>query len=128
MRICFVIVAVLLSIPFLIVTSCTKPVATPPEPPVTISITPKSGKAGTEFAISCNNLTGGSGIKIKVLQADGTLVIDRAVTSNNLSTFATSISTFGFDPGHYQSRLDDGVGKLLSMDEFDIVGTKEPVA
>jgi len=124
MRICFVIIAVLISFPFLIGISCTNPVAIPPEPSVTISITPKSSKAGTEFAISCNNLSGDSGIKIKVLQADGTLVIDRAVTSNNLSTFATSISTFGFDPGHYQCRLEDGNGKLLTMDEFDITGTK----
>jgi hypothetical protein len=124
MRICFVIFAVLLSIPFLIGTSCTKPVATPPEPSVTISITPKSGKAGTEFAISCNNLKGNSGIKIKVLQADGMPVIDRAVTSNNLSTFATSISTFGFHPGHYQCRLVDGAGKQITFGEFDITGIK----
>jgi hypothetical protein len=72
-------------------------------------------------------LKNGNGVRIKILQSDGTLVIDRAVASDNSSTFATSISTFGFDPGHYQCRLEDGVGKLITVDEFDITGTKKIV-
>jgi hypothetical protein len=72
-------------------------------------------------------LKNGNGVRIKILQSDGTLVIDRAVASDNLSTFTTTISTFGFDPGHYQCRLEDGVGKLITVDEFDITGTKKIV-
>jgi len=137
MRIYIIIFAVLLSITFLTGISCTKPaestnitasqptVVTPPAPPVTISVTPKNDRAGTKFDISCDNLKNGNGVKIKILQSDGTLVIDRAVASDNSSTFATSISTFGFEPGHYQCRLDDGDGKLLAMEEFDIAGTKK---
>ena len=124
MRICFVIFAFLLSITLLTGISCTKPTATPPELPVTISVTPKSGKAGTKFDISCNNLKGTNEVRLKVLQSDGTLVIDRVVLSDNLSTSATSISTFGFDPGHYQCRLEGADGKLEAQEEFDVTGTK----
>ena len=120
----------MLSVTLIASISCTKPSEADTKvskPPTTISIDPKSGKAGTKFDISCNNLGGKGQVTLKVLQADGTLVIDRANTSDNSSTFSTSISTFGFNPSHYQCQLEDSEGKLLASDEFDVTGTRKTI-
>jgi hypothetical protein len=130
--------AVLLSVTLFAGISCSKPAESTPtpvspaitavsKPATTISITPKSGKAGTKFDISCNNLSGDSKVTVKVLPADGSPVIDRAATSTNSSTFTTAISTFGFNPGHYQCKLEDADGKQLALTEFDVTGTKNVV-